>query len=46
MVDLPDVQILTLRKQGLLPQGQYLDIFDSELDFSGSLSDEELVEVP
>ena len=31
----------------LLPQGlQYLDMFDSELDFSGDLSDEELVEVP
>ena len=37
MVDLPDV---------LLPEGQCLDMFDSESDFSGDFSDEELVEVP
>ena len=36
MVDLPDV---------LLPEGLYLEMFDSESDFSGDLSDEELVEV-
>jgi len=37
VVDLPGV---------LLLDGQYLDMFDSESDFSGGLSDEELVEVP
>jgi len=37
VVDLPDV---------LLPDGQYLDMFDSESDHSGDLSDDELVEVP
>ena len=37
VVDLPDV---------LLPEGQYLDMFDSESDLSGELSDYELVEVP
>ena len=36
LVDLPDV---------LLPEGQYLDMFDSESDCSGDLSDDELVEV-
>ena len=29
----------------LLPEGQYLYMFDSESDFSGDLSDDELVEV-
>jgi hypothetical protein len=37
VVDLPDV---------LLPDGQYMDMFDSESDLSGDLSDAELVEVP
>ena len=37
VVDLPDV---------LLPEAQYVDMFDSESDSSGDLSDEELVEVP
>jgi len=37
VVDLPDV---------FLPEGQYLDMFDSESDLSGDLSDDELVEVP
>ena len=36
VVDLPDV---------LLPEGQYLDMFDSESDPSGDLSDDVLVEV-
>ena len=34
VVDLPAV---------LLPEGQYLDIFDSESDLSGHLSGDELV---
>ena len=34
VVNLPDV---------LLPEGQYSDMFDSESDFYGDLSDEELV---
>ena len=37
VVDLPDVW---------LPDGQYLDMFDSESDHSGDLSDYELVEAP
>ena len=37
VVDLPDV---------LLPEGQCLDMFDSESDHSGDLSDDEVVEVP
>ena len=37
VVDLPDV---------LLLDGQYLDMFDSESNVSGDLSDDELVEVP
>ena len=37
VVDLPGV---------LLPEGQYLDMFDPESDVSGDLSDDELVEVP
>ena len=36
-MDLPDV---------LLPEGQYLDMFDLESDLSGDLPDDELVEVP
>ena len=36
-MDLPDV---------LLPEGQYLDMFDSESDLSAEMSDDELVEVP
>jgi len=36
VVDLPDV---------LLPEGQYLDMFDSESDISGDCSDDEVVEV-
>ena len=36
MVDLPDV---------LLPKNQYLNMFDSESDFSGDCFDAELVEV-
>ena len=35
--DVPDV---------LLPEGQYLDMFDSESDLSGDLSFDELIEVP
>ena len=30
----------------LLPDGPYLDIFDSEYNHSGDVSDDELVEVP
>ena len=37
VVDLPDV---------LLPEDQYLDMFDSESDFSGDFSHDELVELP
>ena len=37
MVDLPDV---------VLPDGQYIDLFDSESDVLGALSADELVEVP
>ena len=37
MVDLPDA---------LLPEGQYLDMVDSESVHSGDWSDDELVEVP
>ena len=37
VVDLPDF---------LLPEGQYLDMFNSESDLSGDLSNDELVEVP
>ena len=37
MVDLPDV---------LLPEGQYLDMFDSESENSGDLSVDEIVEDP
>ena len=36
-MDLPDV---------LLPEDQYLDMFDSESELSGDLSDDELVAVP
>ena len=36
MVDLPDI---------LLPEDQYLDMFDSESDISGDNSEDELVEV-
>ena len=36
VVDLPDI---------LLPEDQYLDMFDSESDMSGDNSDDELVEV-
>ena len=39
VVDLPDVL------PGL-PEGQYLDMVDSESDLFGDLSDDELVEVP
>ena len=35
MVDLPDI---------LLPEDQYLDMFDSESDISGDNSEDELVE--
>ena len=37
LVDLPDV---------LLPEGQYLDMFDPEPDISDDLSDGKLVKVP
>jgi len=30
----------------MVDSGQYLDMFDSESDLSGDLSDDELVEVP
>ena len=30
----------------MLPEGQYLDMFYSESDLFGDLSDDELVEVP
>ena len=36
VVDLPDI---------LLPEDQYLDMFDSESDISGDNSEDELVEV-
>ena len=36
MVDLPDI---------LLPEDQYLDMFDSKSDMSGDNPDDELVEV-
>ena len=38
--------ILHVLPDVLLPEGQYLDLFVSESDISGDLSDDELVEVP